>query len=97
VKASDLARLLVLAADDLEHGRRRQAGVGVLRQAARMLVEVSAENEQLTKALGVEPDTSGCRECGGPVEQPKTGRPRDYCSTLCRRRARNARKRRMDA
>lgn len=28
-----------------------------------------------------------CRVCGGPVEQPASGRPRAYCSHACRQRA----------
>ena len=28
-----------------------------------------------------------CASCGGPLEQPGTGRPRAYCSTACRRLA----------
>lgn len=28
-----------------------------------------------------------CQECGNPVEQPSSGRPRAYCSRACRQRA----------
>ncbi|GAA3867816.1 TetR/AcrR family transcriptional regulator [Saccharothrix violaceirubra] len=28
-----------------------------------------------------------CRTCGGPVEQPASGRPRAYCSRACQQRA----------
>lgn len=30
---------------------------------------------------------SECSECGAPIGQPTTGRPRSYCSALCRRAA----------
>ncbi|MEU6035976.1 TetR/AcrR family transcriptional regulator [Actinomadura sp. NPDC047616] len=33
-----------------------------------------------------------CRVCGGPVEQPSSGRPRRYCSRACRQRAYRARR-----
>jgi predicted nucleic acid-binding Zn ribbon protein len=28
-----------------------------------------------------------CVKCGGPIQQPPTGRPKAYCSTACRRSA----------
>lgn len=30
-------------------------------------------------------DAGGCAVCGGALVQPTTGRPRTYCSTICRR------------
>jgi hypothetical protein len=36
---------------------------------------------------------SGCLICGGPLQQPATGRPPTYCGTACRRAARYERQR----
>lgn len=32
-------------------------------------------------------ETPGCKTCGAPVEQPSSGRRRDYCSRACQQRA----------
>ncbi|WP_049565112.1 TetR/AcrR family transcriptional regulator C-terminal domain-containing protein [Nonomuraea sp. SBT364] len=32
-------------------------------------------------------DETRCQVCGMPVEQPESGRPREYCSRACRQRA----------
>jgi AcrR family transcriptional regulator len=37
-------------------------------------------------------ETSVCRLCGNPVEQPLAGRPRAYCSRACQQRAYRKRK-----
>jgi hypothetical protein len=70
---TDIARQLGFVAADLD--RRHYPYAGVLRQAARVL-------------LGVDQDTSGCRGCGRPLDQPPTGRRRRWCGERCRRRHR---------
>src|SRR5262249_10487676 len=30
-------------------------------------------------------DMKACLKCSAPIQDPPTGRPRDYCSTACRR------------
>jgi len=37
-------------------------------------------------------ETSTCQSCGGPVQQPQSGRPRAYCSRACQQRAYRKRK-----
>jgi hypothetical protein len=61
--------------DDLE--RRGYLLTGTLRRAARLLIELEDSR----------PRPGTCTVCGGPVEQPATGRRRTYCSRPCRRRA----------
>lgn len=89
VNDPELARAVVVSADDLEH--RGWLRAGLLRQAARRLVELSAEVDGLRVARAGE----GCAVCGAPLTQPARGRRRLYCSTACRRSARNARNGRM--
>ena len=70
----DLARRLAFVAGDLD--RRLYPYAGVIRQAARALLDVDP------------PDGDGCRGCGTELEQPSTGRRRVWCSEACRRRKR---------
>jgi hypothetical protein len=70
---TDLARRLGYVAADLD--RRGYVYAGVLRQAARVLLEVDQ-------------DPPGCRGCGRPLDQPATGRRRRWCGERCRRRHR---------
>jgi AcrR family transcriptional regulator len=37
-------------------------------------------------------EKSTCQSCGGPVQQPQSGRPRAYCSRACQQRAYRKRK-----
>lgn len=69
---ADLARLTALVAGDLD--RKGYPSAGVVRQAARALLEA------------VPVDAGGCRGCGAELDQPATGRPRVWCSEACRRR-----------
>jgi hypothetical protein len=71
VTDDDLVRLLVLEARDLE--ARGYAGAGLLRQAARRLVE-------LRGSTSLDSDMGRCVACGGPIEQPPTGRRRIRCA-----------------
>jgi hypothetical protein len=71
----DLARLVALAAADLE--QRGYPMHGIVRQAARALV---------TRPTAA-PD-GGCPGCGQPVAQPERGRPRKWCGEACRSRHR---------
>jgi hypothetical protein len=69
-----LVRQLAYVAADLE--ARTYPYVGVLRRAARALLEVDP------------PDDDGCRGCGRPLDQPATGRRRVWCREACRSRNR---------
>ena len=74
---ADMARALTWIAADLED--RHYLGVGIIRQAAGVLATLEAPAEH------------ACPICHGPIDQPATGRPRRYCSTRCKRTARNRR------
>ncbi len=69
---ADLARLLALVADDLDHRGYRAAGV--VARAARFIAQTSATTD------------AGCPQCGRDVEQLGLGRPRVFCTTSCRRK-----------
>jgi hypothetical protein len=69
-----LARSLGFVAADLD--RRGYAYSGLLRQAARALLEIDPD------------DPDGCPGCGRTIDQPPTGRRRIWCSEACRRRHR---------
>lgn len=73
---ADLARFLSLIADSLE-GQNQATSGGILRQAARRIVE-------LTEIVG---EVGGCERCGIPLKRKSTGRPRRFCSERCRKRA----------
>ncbi len=80
--SASIARLLVAVADSIEE-RNAPASAGICRVAARRLVE---QERQLRELGRVRTDAS-CPWCGRPVEQPKTGRPRVFCSSSCRKAA----------
>lgn len=69
-----LARLLGVIADDLE--RRQYPAAGAVRRGARWIAQHPDD-----------PPPSACPTCGAEVTQPGRGRPRVYCSQLCRNRA----------
>lgn len=71
-----LVRSLLLVADDLD--QRGYPNVGVLRRAARALLE-SAGREAVGRL-------DGCARCGGAVVQPGRGRPRKFCTTCSPRK-----------
>lgn len=82
-EAQKLARLLNYQAAALtDHGQ----DVGIIRLAARRLVEQAAQLDLAT--VDVDGDATTCQGCGGPVVQPDTGRRRKWCSERCRDRAR---------
>jgi hypothetical protein len=70
-----LARTLGFVAADLE--ARGYHGHGVVRQAARHMLEVPDDQ-----------DDAGCAGCRAELTQPPTGRRRKWCSEACRSRAR---------
>lgn len=70
-----VSRLLAQAAADLD--RRGLHYAGVVRRAARLLLDVPDEDPG-----------GGCAGCGRPLRQPATGRRRKWCSEACRARAR---------
>ena len=70
-----VSRLLVQAAADLD--RRGLYHAGIMRQAARLLLEVPEQS------------AGSCAGCGAPVTQAATGRPRKWCSERCRDAARS--------
>ena len=72
--SADLARRLALVASDLD-GRGYPAA-GIIRQAARALLEAPEDTDD------------GCRGGGVDLDQPATGRRRVWCSEPCRRRHR---------
>jgi len=71
--SAELARLLALVADDLEH--RHYQAAGIVHHAAQVLATMTPT------------DSDACPVCGGPVAQPATGRRRVYCRPACRHRA----------
>jgi hypothetical protein len=77
----DLARLLSLIAQDLD--ARCYPGVGILRVAARRLLELGSSGPT------VAPDAPRCPGCGDPLPAPaRTGRPRKWCGPgRCRKPA----------
>ena len=79
---TDLVRLLLATADSFED-RSAPSAAGVVRAGARRIVELE---RQLSRVVGLSREGS-CPWCGRPVEQPKTGRPRLYCSSSCRKSA----------
>jgi len=95
VSDADLVRLLHALADQPRLG---DLAGGLLRQAARRIIELTTETRYRDATIrdlrAHAADLAGtpampCPTCGGPVTQPETGRPRKYCSTRCRSRARN--------
>ena len=50
---------------------RHGFGAGIIRQLARRLAELAPTDPIERRA--------GCKNCGDPLEQPATGRPRTYC------------------
>ena len=87
---ADLSRLLVLMADEPDTARSL-TGAGVLRQAARTLVEQAGVNERLegrVAELSGRGRLPGCEQCGDPIDpQAKPGPPARFCKPLCRQRA----------
>jgi hypothetical protein len=77
----DLPRIVALVADSLDTRGASFSG-GVVRLAARRLVELEAELKRLRPV-----EATPCPQCGGPVAQPATGRRRVFCSSRCRGRA----------
>lgn len=69
-----LPRLLAQVAADLD--RTGRPGAGVVRPAARLLLDLPVQVDD------------GCRGCGAELAQPVTGGRRLWCSELCRRRHR---------
>jgi hypothetical protein len=67
-RRENVVRVLLYVADDLED--RRYPMAGVLRQLAR---EVAV--------LAVDEPVEGRCGCGAVIVQPRTGRPRKYCTT----------------
>jgi hypothetical protein len=72
---SDLVAALLFVAEDLD--RRSYPFAGAVRQGARRITEL----EGLHTSNG-----SDCERCGAPLNQPRTGRPRKWCSESCRRK-----------
>jgi hypothetical protein len=68
---TDVPRLLVILSDDLT--RRGIPGAGLLRRAARLIVELEART----------PAPEACA-CGNVIVQPARGRGRVWCSDRCR-------------
>jgi hypothetical protein len=60
-----------------------------------LLADADEALSELAEALGVEldqpPSMTPCEQCGRPVPQPWTGRPRQFCSGRCRSAAHRAR------
>lgn len=83
MSADDLARLVALVADDLDH--RGYKAAGVVRRAAQVLAETPAS-----------PPPSSCPACGVPIVQPERGRRRKYCSTRCRQTTNQRRNAKVD-
>jgi MerR family copper efflux transcriptional regulator len=73
-----------LADEILEYTPRgrmmRRPGTGA--QAAVVIVTDQASDDEMPASQVV-----SCRHCRGPVEQPRRGRRREYCSQRCRQRA----------
>lgn len=77
---ADLAALLCVVAGSLERQGQPSSG-GVLRNAARRLLELSASTPSPVRA-------DGCAGCGAALVQQATGRRRRWCSERCRKRVR---------
>lgn len=80
----------VLAADeeacalwDAEEAAEREARATARRQAEERRELDLAERRLRLAALG----RGKCRRCGAPIQQPRTGRSRVYCSAACREAA----------
>ena len=67
-KGQNVVKVLLYVADDLE--RRHYSMAGVLRQLAREVATLDL----------AEPEPGRCC-CGAVVVQPRTGRPRKFCTT----------------
>ena len=76
-----LSRLLALAAEGL--AERGYPHAGLLRQAARQLLEDAVVIDRFERQLAQPPGV--CAGCGRRITQAQTGRPRRYCSARCRR------------
>lgn len=87
----DLVRLLLGLADHMDDGLPVRGFSGLPRRAARRIVELSpASVDRQTDRR------STCAACGEALTQAHTGRPREFCSTRCRNRARNERNRTVE-
>lgn len=84
---SDLPRLAMIVAEDLEH--RGYKAAGVVRQLAREAVALRQALADRDAALGRRwadaADGISCPACGAEVPKNSTGRPRRYCSDRCRK------------
>ncbi|CAN5764899.1 hypothetical protein BH23ACT2_BH23ACT2_01600 [soil metagenome] len=71
---AELARQVAFVATDLD--RRQYPFAPVVRQAARLLLDLTDHSD------------NGCRGCGAELPQPVTGGRRLWCGETCRRRHR---------
>lgn len=81
-----LAQGLSIAAEDL--GSRGYSRAGLLRQAARRLVELSVAVDRLHPDHEVDTTVDGCAYCGRRIVQKGRGRPRKFCDDDCKAAAR---------